>query len=45
MKVKPLCLWSFNNARECLFKSDGSIYTCNKWVQYFEDCEIDPVEY
>lgn len=28
MNVKPICLWSFNNARECLFKSDASIMNC-----------------
>lgn len=43
MNVKPMCLRTFNNARECLFKSDASIVNCQKWVHYFEDCESDPV--
>lgn len=42
MNVKPICLRSFNNARECLFKSDGSISNCQKWINYFEDCEESP---
>ena len=28
MNVKPMCLRTFNNARECLFKSDASIVSC-----------------
>ena len=28
MTVKPLCLRTFNNAKECLFKSGASIMNC-----------------
>ncbi len=42
MNVQPMCLRTFNNARECLFKSDGTITSCQKWINYFEDCERNP---
>jgi hypothetical protein len=44
-KIEPLFLKPFNVARECLFKSDGSILSCKKWIQYFEDCQKDPQEF
>lgn len=44
-KIQPLCLKPFNVGRECLFKSDGSVLSCKKFIQYFQDCENDPKEY
>lgn len=44
-KIIPLCLNAFNTARECLFKSDGNLYNCKNYVNYYLDCQSDPKEY
>ena len=28
MNIEPLCLTIFNDAKECLFQSDSSVYNC-----------------
>jgi hypothetical protein len=36
--MDPICLHPFNDARECLFKSDGNVYNCKEWVNYYVHC-------
>jgi hypothetical protein len=31
--MHPICLAPFNDARECLFKSDGNIYNCRDYSE------------
>ena len=35
----------FNNARECLFQTDGAIYTCKRYIDYFTECQENPKNY
>ena len=43
--VEPLCLAPFNNARECVFQTDGAFYTCKKYIDYFVQCQNNPAKY
>lgn len=45
MKMEPLCLLPFNNAKECLFKTENSQLACKKYLMQFEDCQNNPKEY
>jgi hypothetical protein len=42
MKVEPLCLQPYNDAKECLFKTDNSQSVCKKYLMLFEDCQNNP---
>jgi len=44
-KMDPICLYPFNDARECLFKGDGNIYNCKEWINLYVNCQKDPVDY
>ena len=44
-KMDPICLHSFNDARECLFKADGNTYNCKTFMNEFVHCQKDPVEF
>ncbi len=36
--MDPMCLSSFNDARECLFKADGNVYNCKEWMNLYSHC-------
>jgi hypothetical protein len=38
--VKP-----WNDARECYFKSDNSLYNCRPYTTKFVNCQKDPEDY
>ena len=44
-KMDPICLYPFNDARECLFKGDGNIYNCKEWINLYVNCQKDPIDY
>ena len=44
-RIEPLCLDTFNNARECLFKSDGNVYNCRTPIKLYGNCQRDPAEF
>ena len=37
-EVKPLCLRPYNEARECLFQTDGQIQACYKYLHEYSYC-------
>lgn len=43
--MDPICLGSFNDARECLFKADGNMYNCKQFMNEYVHCQKDPVEF
>ena len=45
LQFEPVCLNSFNDARECLFKLDGQMRLCHNELELFEECVHDPVRY
>ena len=45
LKFEPVCLDSFNDARECLFKMDGQLKVCEPELNLFEECVHDPKRY
>ena len=45
MKFEPICLEAFNDARECLFRTDGQVRLCENELSIFEECQHDPVAY
>ena len=45
LTFEPVCLDSFNDARECLFKMDGLLRVCEPELNLFEECVHDPVRY
>ena len=45
MKFEPICLDSFNDARECLFQTDGQVRLCETELHLFEECQHDPVAF
>lgn len=44
-KLDPVCLSSFNDARECMFKSDGNLYNCKTWINQFKHCQSNPTSF
>ncbi|KAM3141703.1 hypothetical protein pb186bvf_006308 [Paramecium bursaria] len=44
-KMHPLCLAPFNDARECLFKSDGNLFNCRPFIDLYVVCQKDENEY
>jgi len=44
-KLEPLCLDSFNDARECMFKADGNLYNCRETIKLFVNCQKDPTDF
>lgn len=44
-KMDPICLYPFNDARECMFKGDGNMYNCKEWINLYVNCQKDPVDY
>lgn len=36
--MEPICLDSFNDARECMFKSDGNVYNCKQYLNNYAFC-------
>lgn len=45
MKVEPLCLPIFNDAKECLFQGDSHIWNCKEEINEFVFCNQKPQEY
>ena len=45
LTFEPVCLDSFNDARECLFKLDGQMRLCQNELNLFEECTHDPVRF
>lgn len=43
--MDPICLHSFNDARECLFKADGNMYNCKPYLNEYVHCQKDPVDF
>ena len=44
-KLEPLCLDPFNDARECMFRSDGNLYNCKEILKLYVNCQKNPVEF
>ena len=44
-RIEPLCLDTFNDARECMFQSDGNVYNCRPYIKLFGNCQRNPVEF
>jgi len=44
-KMEPLCLDSFNDARECMFKSDGNALSCREFMKLYANCQKNPEEF
>lgn len=44
-RIEPLCLDSFNDARECMFQSDGNVYNCRPYIKLFGNCQRNPAEF
>ena len=42
LEFEPICLDSFNDARECLFKMEGQMRVCGPELNQFEECRHDP---
>ena len=42
---EPVCLEAFNDARECLFQTDGQVRLCENELNLFEECQHDPIVY
>lgn len=45
LTFEPVCLESFNDARECLFRLDGQMRVCEPELNLFEECVHDPVRF
>lgn len=43
--MDPLCLGSFNDARECLFKADGNMLNCKPFLNEYAHCQRDPADF
>ena len=37
-QIKPLCMRPYNEARECLFQTDGQIQACFKYLHEYSYC-------
>ena len=44
-RIEPLCLDTFNDARECMFQSDGNVYNCRPYIKLFGNCQRNPIEF
>ncbi|KAL4461080.1 hypothetical protein ABPG72_006459 [Tetrahymena utriculariae] len=44
-KMDPICLSSFNDSRECMFKSDGNLYNCKTWINQYVSCQKNPAAF
>ena len=45
LHFEPVCLESFNDARECLFRLEGQMRLCHNELELFEECTHDPVTF
>ena len=45
LSFEPVCLESFNDSRECMFKFDGQMRLCFNELSLFEECVHDPVRF
>ncbi len=45
LSFEPVCLDSFNDARECMFRLDGHMRLCQNELELFEECVHDPVRF
>ena len=45
LHFEPVCLESFNDARECMFKLDGQMRLCHNELELFEECVHDPIRF
>lgn len=45
VKMEPICLNPFNEARECLFRSRMKLRFCKNQLDLFEECYHDPITY
>jgi hypothetical protein len=45
LQFEPVCLESFNDARECLFRLDGQLRMCEPELNLFEECVHDPYQF
>ena len=43
--MEPLCLRPFNDARECMFQIDAATFACQKWINEYTHCQLDPKGY
>lgn len=43
--MDPICVPSFNDARECLFKGDGHLYNCRPYISEYVHCQNNPVNF
>lgn len=43
--MDPICLGSFNDARECLFKADGNMLNCKPYLHEYAHCQKDPADF
>lgn len=44
-KIEPICVDTFNDARECMFKADGSLFNCRDVVNEYVYCQKDPEDF
>jgi hypothetical protein len=44
-EMDALCLYPFNVSRECLFKSDGNVFSCRQFMEEYVMCQKNPGEY
>ena len=42
LHFEPICLESFNDARECMFRLEGHLRLCENELNLFEECVHDP---
>ena len=45
MRLEPLCLPIFNDAKECLFKGDSSLLNCKEEINELVFCNSEPRQY
>ncbi len=43
--MEPICNFPFNQARECLFRSNLKLRWCKNELDLFEECYYDPINY
>jgi hypothetical protein len=43
--MDPICIKPFNDARECLFRSNIKLRPCKADLDLFEECHHNPKEY
>jgi hypothetical protein len=43
--MEPVCNFTFNQSRECLFRSNLKLRWCKNELDLFEECYYDPINY